>query len=65
MPDLSISGQVINREISLRHLGLIFDRTLSGKEHISRIVIKAWKGLNAVKLMARDGNATENYLLVA
>ena len=55
MPDLSISGQVINREISLRYLGLIFDRTLSGKEHISRIVIKARKGLNAVKLMARDG----------
>ena len=55
MPDVTISGQVINRETSLRYLGLIFDRTLSGREHISRLVMKARKGLNVVKLMARDG----------
>ena len=34
---------------------MIFYHKLTGKEHISRIVIKARKGLNAVKLMARDG----------
>ena len=55
MPDLTISGQAINRETTLRYLGLIFDRTLSGREHISRLETKARKGLNAVKLMARDG----------
>ena len=32
MPDLFINGQVINREISLRYLGLIFDRTLKSQE---------------------------------
>ena len=55
IPDLTISGQAINRETTLRYLGLIFDRTLSGREHISRLETKARKGLNAVKLMARDG----------
>ena len=36
---------------ALRHLGITFDRSLSGKDHITRVVTKAGKGLNAVKLM--------------
>ena len=54
MPDVSINGQAIRQEQLLRYLGIIFDRTLCGKEHISRIITKARRGLNAVKVMARD-----------
>ena len=55
MPDVTISDQVISRETSMRYLGLIFDRTLSGREYISKLVMKAGKGLKVVKLMAHDG----------
>ena len=46
---------MINQETSLRYLGLIFDQTLSRREHISRLVVKARKGHYVVKLMACDG----------
>ena len=52
MPTVSISGQELDRVHDLRHLGITFDRSLSGKDHITRIVTKARKGLNALKLMA-------------
>ena len=52
MPTVSISEQELERVHDLRHLGITFDRSLSGKDHISRIVTKARKGLNALKLMA-------------
>ena len=31
---------------------MVFDRSLSGKDHVSRVVSKARKGLNALKVMA-------------
>ena len=52
MPTVSISGQELEHVHDLRHLGITFDRSLSGKDHISRIVTKARKGFNALKLMA-------------
>ena len=52
MPEVSIGGKVIKRDHSLRYLGIVFDRSLSGKDHISRVVSKARKGLNALKVMA-------------
>ena len=52
MPTVSIDGQELERVHALRHLGITFDRSLSGKDHITRVVTKARKGLNAVKLMA-------------
>ena len=52
MPTVSISGQELDRVHDLRHLGITFDRSLSGKDHITRIVTKARKGLNALKRMA-------------
>ena len=52
MPTVSIDGQELERVHTLRHLGITFDRSLSGKDHITRVVTKARKGLNAVKLMA-------------
>ena len=54
MPEVSINGQPIQREESLRYLGIVFDRTLCGREHITRVITKARRGLNAVKVMARD-----------
>ena len=52
MPTVSIGGKDIKREQTLRYLGVVFDRTLSGKDHITRVVSKARKGLTAVKTMA-------------
>ena len=52
MPAVSVGGKQIKREQTLRYLGVVFDRTLSGKDHISRIITKARKGLTAVKIMA-------------
>ena len=52
MPAVSVGGKEIKREQTLRYLGVVFDRTLSGKDHISRIITKARKGLTAVKIMA-------------
>ena len=52
MPTVSVGGKDIKREQTLRYLGVVFDRTLSGKDHITRVVSKARKGLTAVKTMA-------------
>ena len=64
MPDVSINGQTIKREENLRYLGIVFDRTLCGKAHISRIITKARRGLNAVKVMARDRMPQRNLALL-
>ena len=52
MPDVSITGQNIKRDQILRYLGINFDRELSGKEYVTRVISKARKGLNAIKVMA-------------
>ena len=52
MPEVSIGGQSIKRDCILRYLGLIFDRSLSGKDHVTRVISKARKGLNVLKVMA-------------
>ena len=52
MPTVTVGGKDIKREQTLRYLGVVFDRTLSGKDHITRIISKARKGLIAVKTMA-------------
>ena len=52
MPDVSIADKAIKRDHVLRYLGIIFDRSLSGKDHISRAVQRLRKGLSALKTMA-------------
>ena len=52
MPTVSVEGQVLQRDASLKYLGITFDRSLSGNEHITRVVSRARKGLAAVKMMA-------------
>ena len=34
MPDVTIAGKAIKRDYVLRYLGIIFDNSLSGKDHI-------------------------------
>ena len=47
-----IEGKEIQRVNTLKRLGVSFDRSLCGKEHISEITITACKGLIALKTMA-------------
>ena len=52
MPSVSISDIQLQREEKLKYLGITFDRTLSGKEHITNITDRARKGLVALRVMA-------------
>ena len=52
MPSVYIEGKELKREQHLRYLGITFDRSLCGNEHISRVMVKARKGLVAIKTMA-------------
>ena len=52
MPAVYMEGKELKREQYLRYLGITFDRSLCGNEHIAMIVVKARKGLNALKTMA-------------
>ena len=52
MPAVYIEGKELKREQSLRYLGITFDRSLCGNEHISRVIVKARKGLVALKTVA-------------
>ena len=53
MPRISIGGKELRREHTLKYLGITFDRSLSGKDHITRTISRARKGLTALKVMAR------------
>ena len=52
MPSVSIAGKELQRVHEMRYLGITFDRTLSGKDHISMIISKARKGLTALKTIS-------------
>ena len=52
MPAVYIEGKELKREQHLRYLGIIFDRSLCGSEHINRILGKARRALVALKTMA-------------
>ena len=52
MPTVSIEGKELQREDTLKYLGITFDRSLCGSEHVSRTIVKARKGLVALKTMA-------------
>ena len=52
MPEVSIDGKAIRREQTVGYLGIIFDRFLSEKDHITRTKERTRKGLTAVKTIA-------------
>ena len=51
MPPVFIDEKELQRVNSMKYLGITFDRSLCGSEHISRVVVKARKGLVALKTM--------------
>ena len=51
MPPVFLEGKELQREICLKYLGITFDRSLFGNLHISRTIVKARKGLVALKTM--------------
>ena len=52
MPAVYIEGKELKREQHLKYLGITFDRSMCGNEHVTRIIVKARKGLVALKTMA-------------
>ena len=52
MPPVFIDGKELQRVSNLPYLGVLFDRSLCGSDHISQTIIKARKGLIALKTMA-------------
>ena len=52
IPGLKIGGRNVNRESTLKYLGITFDRRLSFRKHVQMIVTRPQKGLNALKTMA-------------
>ena len=52
MPEVSIAGKPIKREQTHKYLGIIFDRSLSGKDQISKTIQRSRKGPNALETMA-------------
>ena len=62
MPTVSIGEQELERVHSLRQLGITLDRSLSGKDHITSLVTKARKGLNALKMVAIRRMPSENHI---
>ena len=54
MPQNSIQVKSLQREHSLKYLGITFDRPLSFNVHFSNTVDKAVKGITAVKTMAEN-----------
>ena len=64
MPNVSIGDKAIKREDTLRYLGIIFDRSLSGKDHITRIVQRSRKGLTALKKKMAGAKMPQKILVI-
>ena len=52
MPPVFIEGKELQRDDTLKYLGVTFDRSLCGSEHVSRTIVWARKGLVVLKTMA-------------
>ena len=52
MHELPIPGKVIKKHNPLGYLGIVFDRSLSGINHISLFVSKARKDLTSLNVIA-------------
>ena len=52
MPPVFIEGKELQRVSNLPYLGVLFDRSLCGSDHVSQTIVKARKGLIALKTMA-------------
>ena len=52
MPPVFIEGKELQREDTLKYVGVTFYRSLCGNEHISRTIVKTRKGFVALKTIA-------------
>ena len=52
MPEVYMEDKALKREQHLKYLGITFDRSMCGNEHVTRTITKARKGLVALKTMA-------------
>ena len=52
MPPVFIEEKELQREKCLKYLGITFDMSICGNLQISRAIVKARKGLVALKTMA-------------
>ena len=55
MPVVSFSGEVKERVIGLRYLGIHFHRMLTYKTQVELTKLRYMKGLSALKAMASNG----------
>ena len=51
-PSVVLCSEVVERSQSMKYLGLRFDRSLAFTEHIAHVIMKARKGLLAMRVMA-------------
>ena len=56
---ISIVRQWIVNSKGRQYLGIVFDRTPNGNAQISRIITKVRRGLNTLKVVARDKSAAK------
>ena len=52
LPAATCMGINIDREQTMKYLGITFDRSLSFAKHVENVIHKAGKGVSAVKVMA-------------
>ena len=50
-----LNGCPLSRESKLKYLGVTFDRCLAFRDHVDALVVKAGRGLNALRVMAATG----------
>ena len=51
-PTVNLCSNTVERTSTMKYLGMRFDRSLAFTEHIDQVVIKAKKGLSAMRVMA-------------
>src|SRR5579871_6938191 len=51
-PNVTFCGEVLVRTSTMKHLGVLFDRSLWFYAHVDTIIIKARRGLAAMRVMS-------------
>lgn len=51
-PPITCNYEVIDRQSELKYLGIVFDRSLSFNKHVDHVVMRAKRGVGAIKTMA-------------
>ena len=62
-PPITLEYEVVERQESLRYLGIEFDRSLSFNRHIDSVITRAKKGICAIRSMAAQ-QVPQNFLFI-